>query len=105
MSDGKDKPLAVTITSGVLRIEIGVETLAFACLRSPYAYELAGDPREARPHERFRIENAAGVAKEVLVEMLAEAEDGTTMLDLMLDKACQQAIEQGSQYFEDREDT
>ena len=102
MSQSKDKPLKAHVTqSGVLVIEIGVATLAFAALRSPFAYELADDPREPMPHERFRITNAHGFAKEVVTEMLAESEDGTTMLDLMLDKACERAIEQGSQFFED----
>ncbi len=101
MSKPSDRPLRCTVKNGVLTIEIGVATLAFAALRSPFAYEMMGDNCATRPDTRFSIANARGFAKDVVREMTREEEDGTTPLDTMLDEVTRKAIEDGSEYFLD----
>lgn len=99
----RNKPLGVRITrDGVLTIEIGIETLAFASLRSNYAYECADLERTGNcrdPREVFKVTNARGFALEVKSELLEEAEDGSSLLTNVIDQACQNAVEQGSQFW------
>lgn len=98
----KDKPLSVKVSKGVLTIEIGVDALAFASLRSNYAWQLTDPKRtgkERDPREVFTVTSAGGFAVEVKSALLEEAEDGSSLLTDVLDKACENAIEQGSQYW------
>lgn len=92
------------VSRGVLTIEIGVDTLAFAALRSDYAYSLMG-PGQERPDSRFRIGDKRKFATEVVHELRDElGEDGSTLLTVLFDKACERAIEQGSEAFVDAEE-
>lgn len=99
----RNKPLGVRVTrDGVLTIEIGVETLAFCSLLSDFAYECADPKRTGRgidPRGVFKVANARGFALEVRTALLEEAEDGSSILTRMLDKAEQKAIEDGSQFW------
>lgn len=100
------RPLrAIVSRRGVLTVEIDIDTLAFAALRSDYAYELVGtdNPRNA-PHELFRIDDKGEFARDVVYELLREAEDGNSMLTGLFDEACRRAIEQGSLAFIDTRD-
>lgn len=101
----KDRPLRVSVRGGVLTIEIGVACLAFAAIHSEYGYELLGYPeRTGRPDERFEIRNAQGFAGDVKRALLDEAEDGSSLLTKLLDDASRNAIEEGSEWFLDKED-
>lgn len=93
----RHRPLHCSIDYGVLSIEIGVEVLAFACLQSNYVWRLNGGNKT----QRHTIDNVDGFARDVRYELLREAEDGTTVLHALLDKACQAAIEEGSEHFND----
>jgi len=103
----RHRPLTCTVTrDGVLRIEIGVDTLACAM---PRAWEVHRHERlavevVARPEERFSISKARGFSVDVRRAMLDEREDGSSLLTDMLDAAMCRAIEDGSEFFVDGED-
>jgi hypothetical protein len=105
----RSRPLTCTVTrDGVLRIEIGVDTLTSAALRSPFAWRLADErnpdkPGAVDPCSLFAITDARGFADDVIRELLREAEDGSSLLTDLLDKATQKAIEDGSEFFEDKD--
>jgi hypothetical protein len=86
----KNQPLNVEIKDGAISISIGVETLA-------KVVELKGGSLACK------ITNPAKFAIDVLVELTAEQEDGTTEVHLLLDQAAQQAIENGSDWAQDKE--
>lgn len=95
--------MTVKITKdGVLTIEIGIDTCAFAALRSAYAWDLAdeetGKPG-GTPDELFKITDARGFAVDVSRELLDEAEDGSSLLTKLLDDASRKSIEEGSEFF------
>lgn len=99
----KNQPLIVKITKdGVLTIEIGVETLAFAALRSNFAYSCADEFCRIDPRDKFEISDSYGFATDVCSELQDEAEDGSTLLTVLFDQACSKAIEQGSEFFQDK---
>jgi hypothetical protein len=92
----KHKPLTCTVSrDGVLRIEIGVDALAHACLRAGFLW----DESCKRPDERYAISDARAFAVDVQRAVLDEAEDGSSLLTNMLDAACQEAVDMGSEYF------
>jgi hypothetical protein len=98
------QPLSVTITQdGVLTIEIGIDTLAFAALYSEHAWKLAGEdsgkPTSIMPDKLLKVTDKYGFATDVLETLKAEAEDGSSLLTEMLDAAAQKAIEDGSEFF------
>lgn len=100
----RDLPLTVKVTrDGVLTIEIGIDTLAFATLCSDYVWRLAdeetGKPGMTRPDTLFKITDAAGFAREVADALTDEAEDGSSLLSRVLDDAAQKAIEYGAEHF------
>jgi hypothetical protein len=95
----KNKPLTCTVTrEGVLRIEIGIDTLAHAALRSPWAYALSG---QDAPEERLSISKPRGFAVDVRRELFDEAEDGSSLLTGLIDQATERAVNQGSEFFVD----
>lgn len=105
----RNKPLSVKITrDGVLTIEIGIETNAYAALHSEYAESLLGLTDRAkgrRPDTRFSISNPRGFAFDVKRELLREAEDGSSLLTKLFDEATRNAIEDGSLHFHDSEES
>ena len=104
MGSRKNIPLRCRVVQNVLTIEIGIDTLAHACLCSEYAFSLMVE-RQERPNTRFRIDNKRKFANEVAHELTDElGEDGSTLLTNLFDKACEKAIEQGSTAFVDTEE-
>jgi hypothetical protein len=100
VSKRRHKPLSVKVTrDGVLTIEIGVETLAQAALGAPFAWDESG----GRPDERYRITDAKGFALDVKRELLDEAEDGSSPLTNFIDKACEHAVDDGSEFWTDKD--
>lgn len=95
--------LGVKVTAdGVLTIEIGIETLASASLRSDFAYQCADPEHTGRgvdPREVFEVTQARGFALETKAALLEEAEDGSSLLTELLDKATERAIEDGSMFW------
>lgn len=83
--------MAVKIKGGVLTISIGVETLKFAAERHEEFWLPATDKYS------MIVSNADRFAKDVLLELEREEEDGSTPVHLLLDKAIYQASEQGSE--------
>jgi hypothetical protein len=88
-----DLPLKAIIKNDQLQISVGVNILCFAA-ETGRAYGL-GD---------IRITNRQVFLKEVLNEINAESEDGSTMLHHMLDQAVSNAIENGAMGVEYEED-
>jgi hypothetical protein len=89
-----DASLDVTIEHGALVIRIGVKTLAHACTYSDWANpydEEAGDYIRT-----FAIEDAREFAKDVGRMMEREAEDGSSLLTNFIDKASEEAVNDGS---------
>jgi hypothetical protein len=98
----KDRPLRVIVSRGVLSIEIGIDTLACSALNAPFAWDLVGrENHDVKPDSVFRIDDARQFARDVECELLAEAEDGSSLLSGLFDKASQKAIEEGSIAFID----
>jgi hypothetical protein len=98
----KERPLRAFVSQGVLVIEVGIDTLAWAALHTDYV--LSSDPG-ARDHtERFHINDTRAFAKDVVSAMTDEAEDGSSRLTRFIDDACVQSIDQGSIAFVDKED-
>lgn len=90
MSDNRQQSLSVMIEKGRLVISIGVSTLCFAATRGPYFDGLVAD-RGKEP----TITDEDAFAKAIMSELRCEAEDGTTLVHLMLDEAAKEAIEAG----------
>ena len=84
--DNKELPLSMEIKDGQLVISIGINTLAFAT--GVYITD-------------FKIINNEGFAKDILNELDAEEEDGSTMVHRMFDTAANNAIENGSEAVEE----
>lgn len=100
----RDLPLTVKVSpDGVLTIEIGVDTLAFATLCSEYVWRCAdaetGKPGMTRPDALFKITNADGFASDVSAALTEESEDGSSLLTRLLDSAAEKAIEDGAEHF------
>ena len=106
----KDTPLAVHVSrDGVLTIRIGVNVLAHATLRSPFAWRMADErnperPGTVQPDELFKITNARGFAIDVKRALQDEREDGSSLLTDWLDAATQKSIEDGAEHFLDKSD-
>lgn len=101
----KDLPLRARVDKGVLRIEIGVDVLAFAALASPFAWEIAAEETGADdsatidPRTVYIVHDEVEFAREVVRALHDEREDGSSLLTDMLDAATRKAIEDGSQAF------
>lgn len=78
-------PLRAAIINGVLKISIGIGTLAFAA-----------EHDDNLGFTDLTVMNQAEFAKDVLRELNREAEDGSTLVTRVLDKAITNAIEDGS---------
>lgn len=104
MKNRRGAPLRASVTrDGVLKIEIGIDTLAYAYLRSDHAYAALGDDSR-RPDERFSITNKRAFAVDVRRALTDElGEDGNSLLTNVLDNACESAIDQGSEHFADKD--
>lgn len=89
-----DQPLDVNIEDDQLVIRIGIDTLAFAFEESssnnPYSDHLNDFIRMCT------VTDARQFAKDVQYELTREEEDGSSILTNLLDKACDEAANQGS---------
>lgn len=62
----------------------------------PHAASVAFDEQYGEGEHDISVVDAPVFAKELLRELVAEKEDGTTLVDEMLDKACVRAAENGA---------
>lgn len=92
----RNRPLKVAVTrDGVLRIEIGMDVLAHAALHSDFCTNL-----NRSPYVGAKITNNRGFAVDVKRALVDElGEDGSTIVTQALDRACEAAIEDGTQFF------
>ena len=88
------EPLKVTIEDSALVIRIGIQTLAHAVTYSDWANRWSD---EANDYIReFAIEDAHQFAKDVANMMQREEEDGSSLLTNFIDKASEEAVNDGS---------
>lgn len=90
----KDSATAV-IKDGWIVIGVPIKNLGAA---------LEGAWASGHQDGRYRITDIDVFAKEVVHELNNEAEDGTTAIHMLFDKAMYEAIDQGSQGVEDHPD-
>jgi hypothetical protein len=89
-----DKPLDVAIENDALVIRIGIGTLAHAVTYSDWANPW--NEKEDDYIREFAIEDAHQFAKDVSRMMMDEAEDGSSPLTRFIDKASEDAVNDGS---------
>lgn len=82
---GTDHPLRCVLADNVVSITLDSETLKIATEHHPALSDL-----------QIMIEDVTAFAKDVVMAMNAEREDGSTLVTDMLDAAIEQAVEQGS---------
>jgi hypothetical protein len=89
-----NKPLEMIIKKDQLIISIGIDTLAFAFENSPqntpYNEELKDYPKT------YLITDKTEFARDVISALRDEREDGSTIFTDLLDKACMDAVNDGS---------
>lgn len=95
----RDAPLDCRIVDGRLVIDIGIETLAFATKESPTLYQRYGyDEEKGEERQDFvKINDPDVWAKEVLRQIVAEAEDGSSLMTKLFDDAVERAIDDGAE--------
>lgn len=86
-------PLKVFIEDGVLTIRIGVDCLAIAVKLNPELTDFDQNGKWVEPE----ITDADAFAIEVMRELVAESEDGSTLVHLAFDTAAMNAIENGAE--------
>lgn len=90
----EDQPLKCEVLGGRLMISVGVRTLAHAFNESPFAKPYDEDRNEWVT--RFKVSRILKFAEEVREALGHEEEDGTTPVHVLLDKACERAVEDGA---------
>lgn len=95
----RDAPLGCRIVDGRLVIDIGIETLAFATKESPTLYQRYGyDEEKGEERQDFvKINDPDVWAKEVLRQIVAESEDGSSLMTKLFDDAVERAIDDGAE--------
>lgn len=95
----RDARLQCRIIGGRLIVEIGIDTLAFATKESPTLYQRYGyDKEKGEERKDFVTINDPDVwAKEVLRQIEAEAEDGSSLMTKLFDDAIERAIDDGAE--------
>lgn len=88
--EGREQPLRSHIQDGALQLSIGVDTLKHAVQMNPEYSRPDGE-------SAVTVTDADLFAKGVLDALQEEAEDGTTLAHMMLDKAAEMAIENGTE--------
>lgn len=84
----KNQPLRAEIEGGRLVMSIGIDTLAFAFEHDPKREQVRG-------HD-CKVIDSAQFAADVLRALEREEEDGSTLLNKMIDAACEDALDDGS---------
>lgn len=97
----RDEELLVRIKGGQLVISIGVETLAHATWWHPTLQ--AYDPKADR-YRHTKVTSPDAFAIDVVAVLQAEAEDGSTVVQDMLDSAIAKAVDDGSEHVEEELD-
>lgn len=89
--------MAVRVRGGVLIIEIGVGTLAYA-----FEHSDAGQPYDetANAYSTWRVRNELAFARDVARQLMREDEAGGTPLSYVLDRASLAALEDGTEAVE-----
>ena len=82
----KDTPLQTNIEDDQIVIRIGIETHAWCALAK----------NGGRLQENLRVSNPLQFAKDVIRELNRESEIGETLLTNALDRAMDNAVDQGS---------
>jgi hypothetical protein len=96
----KDAALEVKIENEKLIISIGISTLANAAISGPYFTEVVND--HDGDEDCIKID-ASVFAQSILAALNNEEEDGTTLIDKMLDSAAEWVFEQGYEGIEIRD--
>ena len=94
MKANKDAPLSVEVKEDQLVISIGIDTLAYCFDHSEFAAPF--DEEECEWVPKYKVISPAEFAKDVMYELDREEEDGSTPLNLLLDKMCEEAANNGS---------
>jgi len=90
----KDQGLRVAVVGGRLVISIGVDALAHAFQETEFAKPF--DETIADWRQRWHVTSADHFARDVRTALECESEDGSTPISDLLDKACVDAVEDGS---------
>lgn len=88
------EPLKADVKAGRLVISIGVQTLAHAVAYAEWANRFDGARNDY--FRTFAIEDEQEFANDVARAITAEREDGSSLLTDLLDKAAEEAINDGS---------
>lgn len=92
---GPDTGLQTSIQDGVLTIQIGVETLRNSVVFANWAHPFNEEKDDY--FRTFTITDPQEFARDVLRALENEREDGSSLLTDMLDKACSDAVDDGSE--------
>lgn len=95
MSGDRNQQLEVKNEDGVLNISIGVDLLVHAITQGSDFW----------PEDELTVTDADVFASEIARELESEQEDGTTIVHLMLDKAAENALNNGCEGVDEIEDT
>jgi hypothetical protein len=87
------RPLTVELVGDRLVISIGIDTLAFAARHSDYANPWNDERNDFV--SAFTITDERVFAHEVARALKDEEEDGSTLVHAMLDRAIENAVENG----------
>ena len=92
--ENKNKTLKVKLENDVITISIGIDTLVYAAKNSPtdLFYHKLWNPEGIIK----KVANKTEFAEDVVRELQSEAEDGTTLVHIMFDKAIVQVVENGT---------
>ena len=91
---GKNRPLTTEIKGNELVIKIGINTLSWA-----FEHSDDNNPWNEKQDKFIRVwkvTDIAQFAKDVMYELRSEEEDGSSPLINFLDRACQDAVNEGS---------
>jgi hypothetical protein len=88
----KNQPLRCTIEDGKLIVSIGIDVLAWCAREHPSFWNGEDDDTP-----NINVTDPEIFAREIQREMEKEAEDGSTLVNRMIDMAIQNAYEDGCQ--------
>lgn len=104
----KNQPLQGKVEKGLLIVSIGIDTLAFAFehqdSNNPYVKIESDDGLADYDFvQQCKVIDNEEFAKDVLNELFREEEDGSNPINILLDKVCDEAVNQGSTGIEHKE--
>ena len=92
----ESQPLKCSVEDGEIVIRIGIETMKEAAQyegRDPFWVD---EDNAGHYFQRYKVVDPLEFAKDIVRQLQDEAEDGSSMLTNLLDKACDKAIDDGS---------